>query len=104
MNKSRINCFMYQDAVMTANELPIRQRTDAQIKTSLIHLNVEMNQCRLLHHVHNCQLSWNAWLEDHGGPNMAQIYAQQTESEAEADERLSGSDSEGESVQPWSSQ
>lgn len=94
MNKSKINCFLYMDTKLLATEIPRRQRTLDQIQTSLVHLSVEMNQCRLLHDATPCTLSWHAWMEDHPNNNMdmATVYAQQTESEAEAEDRLSGDD------------
>lgn len=94
MNKSRINCFLYMDTKLRASEVPRRQRTSDQIQTAIVFLSVEMNQCRLLHQATPCTLSWNAWMEDHPGGNvdMAEVYAQQTESEGEAEERLSGDD------------
>lgn len=105
MNKSRINCFLYMDTKMTASELPPRPRALVQRQTTVAHLSVEMNQCRLLHRNTQCTLSWDAWMEDHpaDNTNMAQVYAQQTESEAEAEERLSG-DEAWDTAVPASSQ
>lgn len=70
-------------------------------------LSVEMIQCRTLHAQTPCTVHWQAWMEDHpqnDQVDMAAVYAGQTESEAEAEERLSGSDAEdGESPHPNSS-
>lgn len=92
MNKSRINCFLYMDARLTATELPRQVRTPAYVQQRLLHLSVEMNQCKLLHSDQQCALDWAAWMNDHpaNGIDMAAVYANQTESEAEAEERLSG--------------
>jgi hypothetical protein len=109
MNKSRINCFMYMDARLTAQELPrqhANRAPDAHIQRTQAYLTVEMNQCRLLHPT-RCRLHWDAWMEDHpvNNANMAHVYAQLTESEAEAEERLSEDDwEEGDTVLPQSSQ
>lgn len=97
LNKSRINCFMFMDARMVA-QLPLQNPTPEQIATHLLHLRVIMHQCRELHAHQACVLNWNSWVEDHNDDNMAAVYANQTESEAEAEERLSGEESEG-----WSS-
>jgi hypothetical protein len=108
MNKSRINCFMYMDARLTQTELPRQndQRPpDAYIQRVTAVLAVEMNQCRALHPT-SCQFHWDAWMQDHpiNNVNMAQVYAALTESEAEAEERLTEDDwEEGDSVLPQSS-
>jgi hypothetical protein len=109
MNKSRINCFMYMDARLTQTELPRQNNArpaDAYIQRAYAVLAVEINQCRLLHQPTTCKFHWDAWMEDHPANNidMAQVYAAQTESEAEAEERLTEDDwEEGDSVLPQSS-
>lgn len=55
----------------------------------MVLLQVEMNQCRQLHE-RRCGIHFHAWMEDHRQPNMEDVYAHQTESEAEAVARLSG--------------
>ena len=52
-----------------------------------------MAQCRELHNVY-CKFGWDQWMEDHpnNGQDMAQVYADHTESEAEAENRLSDDD------------
>ena len=111
-NRSRINCFLYIDARLTQTELP-RQNADrpADAYIQRVHavLAVEMNQCRLIHSTRRCEFHWDAWMQDHpvNNANMAQVYAALTESEAEADERLTSDewdeDDEGDTVLPASS-
>lgn len=98
---------------MTRNELPRRNhpaRSAAYIQTAVAYFGAEMNQCKELHRV-RCEFHWAAWMEDHPveeNVNMAEVYANQTESEAEADARLSGDETEeweeGDTVLPGSSQ
>lgn len=80
--------------MLARNALPPQPRSTEQVETLLLRLNVEMNQCRELHTVH-CAVHLETWLEDHPAPDvdMAQVYAAQTESEAEAEERLEGTSS-----------
>lgn len=108
MNKSRINCFMYMDARVTQNELPrqnAQRPPDAYIQRAQALMLAEMNQCRTLHPT-RCQFHWDAWMQDHpaNNANMAEVYAALTESEAEAEERLTEDDwEEGDTVLPQSS-
>jgi hypothetical protein len=108
MNKSRINCFLYMDLRLRLMELPPAPRAPAYIAQRTIFLSVEMNQCNALHVRHKCALDWEAWMEDHEGANMEDVYAAQTESEAEAEARLSdddwGANSSFLTVHPFSSQ
>jgi len=79
---------------MAVRELPQVNRSPEYRQAALAHLNVEMNQCRLLHRAMECTLDWDAWMNDHprNGRDMAQVYAETTESEAEAEARLSSDD------------
>jgi hypothetical protein len=108
MNKSRINCFLYIDARLTQTELPRQNAirpTDAYIQRIEAVLAVEMNQCGLLHPT-RCRFHWDAWMQDHpvNDINMAAHYAALTESEAEAEERLTADEwEEGDTILPQSS-
>ena len=66
-------------------------------------MSAMMAQCREIHMI-QCRFGWNQWMEDHpnNGEDMAQVYAEYTESEAEADHRLESDDEES-SFLPWSS-
>jgi hypothetical protein len=108
LNKSRINCFLYQDARITEMELPRQNNQrpqEAYIQRISALLVAEMNQCRALHHI-RCLFHWDAWMQDHpaNNANMADVYAAITESEAEAEERLTEDDwEEGDTILPQSS-
>jgi len=62
-----------------------------------LQIQAEMNQCKALHRSQICRICLPAWLEDHPlDPtiDMEQVYADQTESEAEAEARLTEDDGE----------
>jgi hypothetical protein len=95
LNRSRINCFLYMDACCRQS-LPTQQRSERYIGSEIGTMHALMQQCRTLH-TPTCELHWQAWFQDH--PNnhqdMAAVYAEQSESEAEASERLESPDLEG---------
>lgn len=97
LNRSRINCFLYMDACCSKS-LPQEPRSERYIGSEIGTMYALMQQCQTLH-TPTCKLYWQAWFQDH--PNnhqdMAAIYAEQTESEEEALERLEIPDSYGES-------
>lgn len=108
LNRSRINCFLYMDA-RCSDSLPQAPRSERYIGSEIGTMYALMQQCRTLH-TPTCQLHWQAWFQDHPSNNedMARVYAEQTESEEEALERLeipdSQEDFDEDSFQPYSTQ
>jgi hypothetical protein len=89
LNRSRINCFLYLDFRLTRS-LPRQPRTERYVGSAIGEAYALMDQCRSLH-TPRCQVHWEAWMQDHPeqARDMAAEYAAQTESEAEAEARLS---------------
>lgn len=105
MNRSRINCMLYQDIEMAKHLRTRDQHTPPYISRAKILIRVSMNQCRALHAEMLCDICWPAWMQDHpvDGGNMAEEYARQSESESEARVRLESDEDDGETVLPDSS-
>lgn len=88
MNQSRKLCFMYFDHHFSGF-LPPNQHPTSFGSIQTMRAEALNNPCRVIHNP-SCAADWALWMEDHpiDERNMQEVYAQQTESEEDARERL----------------